>query len=423
VLAALRSVATLLLGAGILVLGNALIGITLPIRMDQAAYGRFTTSLVMSAYYGGLLAGCVFAPGLTARIGHVRAFAVFAACLCAATLLHALWFQASVWAVLRLVSGFCMAGLFNVIESWLSSRAGNETRGGVLSGYGVATLFAAGAGYFLINAYPVSGSEHLILAALVLSLSMLPVLTTRVAVPDLARTRPLPLGALYGLSPLGVVGAFGTGLMGGAFYGMGAVFGNDVGLTQFQISLILGLAIFGGLLLQWPIGRLSDRFDRRTILLAVLIVQALAGLAQFGLWTWLQAFGPVLALAFVFGGTQATLYPVSVAHAFDYVEKDRMVAASAGLLLAWAAGSCAGPLLASAGMETFGSAGLFLVLALASALLAGFTRYRMTRRAALPPEEQAAFVSLPVTAAAGGRLDPRVEPPGSVNVDPPRPPG
>jgi MFS family permease len=377
----------------------------------------------MSAYYGGLLAGCVFAPGLTARIGHVRAFAVFAACLCAATLLHALWFQASVWAVLRLVSGFCMAGLFNVIESWLSSRAGNETRGGVLSGYGVATLFAAGAGYFLINAYPVSGSEHLILAALVLSLSMLPVLTTRVAVPDLARTRPLPLGALYGLSPLGVVGAFGTGLMGGAFYGMGAVFGNDVGLTQFQISLILGLAIFGGLLLQWPIGRLSDRFDRRTILLAVLIVQALAGLAQFGLWTWLQAFGPVLALAFVFGGTQATLYPVSVAHAFDYVEKDRMVAASAGLLLAWAAGSCVGPLLASAGMETFGSAGLFLVLALASALLAGFTRYRMTRRAALPPEEQAAFVSLPVTAAAGGRLDPRVEPPGSVNVDPPRPPG
>lgn len=421
-ISAIRSVASLLLGAGILILGNALIGITLPIRMDQADYGRFTSGLVMSAYYLGLLIGCLLAPGLTARIGHVRAFAVYAACLCAATLLHALWFEPLPWAVLRIVSGFCMAALFNVIESWLSSRATNETRGGVLAGYGIFAWLAAGIGYFLVNSFPVTSAEHLVLAALLLSLSMVPVVLTRVAVPDMAQAQPLALGELYALSPLGVIGACAGGLMGGAFYGMGAVFGNDAGLSQFEISLVLGLAIFGSLLLQWPLGRLSDRFDRRTILLGVLAAQAIVCVAAFATWTLLQSFGTLIALVFLFGGMQSTLYPVSVAHAFDYVHRDRMVAASAGLLLAWAAGACLGPLLASIAMEMFGSSALFLFLAALAALLAGFTRYRMTRRPALPPEEQAAFVPLPATSAAGGQLDPRVEPPGSVNVDPPRQP-
>jgi MFS family permease len=209
--------------------------------------------------------------------------------------------------------------------------------------------------------------------------------------------------------------------MGGAFFGMGPYFGSDAGLTQLQISMLLGLAIFGGLLLQWPLGRLSDRYDRRTILLMVLAAQAVVCLLAFGSWTTLQSFEPLIALIFLFGGTQATLYPVSVAHAFDYVDKDRMVSASAGLLLAWAAGACLGPLLASIAMEMFGSSALFLYLALLAAIMAAFTRYRMTRRPALPPEEQAMFVPLPATTGAGGQLDPRVEPPGSVNVDPPRP--
>jgi len=417
---AIRSVASLLLGAGILILGNALIGITLPIRMDQADYGRFTSGLIMSAYYLGLLVGCVFAPALTARIGHVRAFAVYAACLCAATLLHALWFAPLPWALFRGVSGFCMAALFNVIESWLSSRATNETRGGVLAAYGFFAWLAAGLGYLLVNSFPATGAEHLMLAALLLSLSMLPVVLTRVAIPDLAQAQPLPFGELYALTPLGVVGACGAGLMSGAFFGMGAVFGNDVGLSQFQVSLILVFAIFGGLLLQWPLGRLSDRFDRRTILLGVLLAQAALCLMVFAVWTTLQSYEALIALIFLFGGTQATLYPVSVAHAFDYVHRDRMISASAGLLLAWAAGACLGPLLASIAMETLGSPALFLFLAALAAILAAFTRYRMTRRAALPPEEQAAFVPLPATTAAASQLDPRVEPPGSVNVDPPR---
>ena len=417
---AIRSVASLLLGAGILILGNALIGITLPIRMEQADYGRFTSGLVMSAYYLGLLIGCFFAPALTARIGHLRAFATYTACLCAATLLHALWFEPLPWAVLRIASGFCMAALFNVIESWLSSRATNETRGGVLAGYGIFAWLAAGLGYFLVNSYPAAGIEHLILSAVLLSVSVVPVVLTRVAAPDTAQAQPLPLGELYALSPLGVVGACGAGLMGGAFFGMGPYFGSDAGLTQLQISMLLGLAIFGGMLLQWPLGRLSDRYDRRTILLVVLAAQAVVCLLAFGTWTTLQSFEPLIVLIFLFGGTQATLYPVSVAHAFDYVDKDRMVSASAGLLLAWAAGACLGPLLASIAMEMFGSSALFLYLAALAAVMAAFTRYRMTRRPALPPEEQAPFVPLPATTGAGGQLDPRVEPPGSVNVDPPR---
>ncbi len=413
---ALRSVASLLLGAGILILGNGLIGITLPIRMGIEGLPPEVSGLVMSAYYGGLVGGCIYGPRIIGRVGHIRAFAAFAAVISAATLLHALWFAALPWAVLRAVSGFCMAGLFATIESWLNVRSSNETRGQVLSLYMITAYFGSGLGQLLVNGWQVTGVELFCLAALLLSLSLVPVVLTHVSAPDLAQIRPLPFRELYAISPLGVAGAFGGGLISGGFYGMGAVFGQANGMSVLNVSLFMGVTVFGGLLLQWPIGRLSDRFDRRTVLFWVLSATAAVCFAEYLLaTTHAGLFWLLLGLTGLFGGFMATIYPISLAHAFDYVESDRTVAASAGMLLAWAIGATCGPLLASWFMGQLGPSALFLFLVVVAALLAGFVRYRMSQRPALPSEEQGPFVPLGQTApgqttVVAVQLDPRAEP-------------
>jgi len=410
VLAALRSVASLLLGAGILILGNSLLGILLPVRLGVEDVPPAITGLVMSAYYAGLVAGSLWGKTVITRVGHIRAFAAFAALLCAATLSHALWFDPAPWAALRFVSGFCMAALFATIESWLNERSGNEARGQVLSLYQWTAYLATGLGQLLVNLADVRALELYIVAALLLSLSLLPVVLTRVQGPDLSGIKPLSLKELYRISPLGVAGCFGAGIMSGAFFGMGPIYGQEIGLPVLQISLFMGAAILGGLILQWPIGRLSDRFDRRTILLLVLILTA----AAFGAMYFFSAVGVdsmifLLGMPVLFGGTMSTIYPIAVSHAFDYVSRDRMVAASSGLLLAWAVGSTIGPFATSLLMNWFGSPMLFLFLAVMTAMLAVFARYRMSRRAALPASEQATFVPLTPTGDVAGSLDPRQE--------------
>jgi len=204
---------------------------------------------------------------------------------------------------------------------------------------------------------------------------------------------------------------------------MGAVFGHAAGLSVFEVSLLMGAAMFGGLLLQWPIGRLSDKTDRRTVLFGMLIAETAVCLLQFGSWIAAGALAPLLVLAALFGGVQATIYPVSVAHAFDYVERHRMVAASSGLLLAWAVGATCGPLVASWVMGALGNASLFLYLAAVAAGLAAFTRYRMGQRVGRPPQEQSVFVPLPTTTAVSGQLDPRLESPPESQAGEILPPG
>lgn len=415
----LRSVASLLLGAGILILGNGLVGITLPIRMGVEGLPAETAGLVMSAYFGGLVLGARYGQAVIGRVGHIRAFAAFAAIVSAATLLHALWFAPLPWAALRGLSGFCMAGLFATIESWLNVRSSNETRGRILSLYMVTAYLASGSGQFLVNAWGVEGIELFALAAIMLSLSLVPVVVTRITGPDIGGIKPLSFRALYAISPLGVAGSLGAGLLSGAFYGMGAIFAQGAGMSIFEVSLFMGLTIFGGLALQWPIGRLSDRFDRRTVLLWMLLATAAVCLAEFGWAAMMGDLLPLFVLTTLFGGAMSTIYPVAVAHAFDYVERERMVAASSGLLLAWAIGATLGPLLASVAMGSLGPAALFLFLAVVAGLLAAFARYRMAKRAARPAAEQAAFVPLPATTAVAGTLDPRTAP--EEEVMPPEP--
>ncbi len=406
----LASVFSLLLGAGILVIGNSLLGIVLPVRLSIEHVPEFQSGLVMSAYYLGFVIGSARIQALIRRAGHIRAFAAVAAILTAAAMVHALIFDIWVWAGLRVVAGFCMAGLYAIIESWLNVKSSNENRGQVLSIY-VVTIYAASfAGQFLVNIGTVQGTELYCVVGLAVVLSLVPVVLTRVAGPEIDKIKAMSLMALYRASPLGAVVTCGAGLLSGAFYALGAIYANALGLSVFHVSLFMGAPIFGGLALQYPIGRLSDRYDRRTVLLGVLAGTLISSVAVILIAMKQGPFTGTLAAVFVFGGCLAAIYPIAVSQVYDYIDRAEMVAASGGLLLIWSIGAVAGPLIASALMEHFGSGAFFSYLTVISLALLAFTRYRMVRRLARPADQQTGFVAMQTTSAIAGALDPRTDP-------------
>lgn len=407
---AVRSVFSLLLGAGLLALGVGLIGMLLPLRMGIEAVPPQIAGYVMSAYYAGFVIGSLTGQRIIQRVGHIRAFAAFAAILTAALMFHALIFDVFVWGFMRALVGVCMAGLYAVIESWLNVRSSNELRGQVLSLYTLTIYVFSGLGQLSVNLDEVGSVRLFCLGALLTSLSLVPVVLTRVAGPELGHIKPMSLKELLRASPLGTVATAGAGVMSGSLYGLGAVYGTEIGLTVLENSIFMGAPIIGGFLLQWPIGRLSDRFDRRTVLFGVLIsAVAAAGLITF-FSVGQSGFLLLSAANLLLGGFLATIYPTAVAHAFDYLDRSQMVGANSGMLLAWAVGATAGPLVASSVMGLLGTSGLFFFIAGTAVALAIYTRWRMLRRAAKPADEQSKFVPVPSTSAIAGALDPRADP-------------
>jgi len=406
----LASVFSLLLGAGILVVGNSLLGIVLPVRMGIEHVPEFQSGLVMSAYYLGFVIGSSQIQLLIRRAGHIRAFAALAAVLTAAAMVHALIFDVWVWGAMRVVAGFCLAGLYAIIESWLNVKSSNENRGQVLSIYVVTIYTASFGGQFLVNIGSVEGTELYCIVGLAVALSLVPVVLTRVAGPDIDKIKKMSLMALYRASPLGAVVTCGAGLLSGAFYALGAIYANELGLSVFHVSLFMGAPIFGGLVLQYPIGRLSDHYDRRTVLLGVLSGALIAAVAVILIAMKQGPFTGTLAAVFVFGGCLAAIYPIAVSQVYDYIDRSEMVAASGGLLLIWSIGAVAGPLIASALMGQFGPGVFFIYLTTVALALVIFTRYRMVRRIARPADQQTGFVAMQTTSAIANALDPRTEP-------------
>jgi len=406
----LSTVLSLLVGAGFLILGNGLIAILMPIRLSAEHISSETTGFIMSAYYAGFILGSRYGQVVIQRVGHIRAFAAFAALITATVMGCALIFNPALWGVLRALMGFCMAALFATIESWLNVRSSNENRGQVLSMYMVTSYLASCLGQFLLNVQDTHGVALFCLGALLTSLSLIPVVMTRVAGPEIGKIQPLKLKSLYIASPLGVVATCGAGLLSGGFYALGVIYAKQIGLTDLEASFFMGVPVFGGLVLQWPIGRLSDRFDRRTVLLAILMGTVVTSLILSVLSVSAAALTPLLVVSAILGGCLATIYPISVAHTFDYIDRTEMISANSSLLLVWAIGATVGPLTASFVMGQVGPNGLFFYLTVVAALIAAFTRYRMSRRQALPAGKQSSFVPVTSTSAIAGALDPRTDP-------------
>ncbi len=403
----LSSVAALLLGIGTLLLGIGLLGTLLSLRTQIEGFPTEVTGLVMSAYFAGLVVGSLYCRHVVHRVGHIRAFAAFASIVSATSLAHAFVVTPLIWGVLRALSGFCVAGLYLVTESWLNARASNQTRGRILSFYMITCYLALGVGQFLLILADPSGFELFAVVSILFSLALVPVALTKAVAPALDQPSFLRFRELYALSPMGVAGCLASGLITGAVYGMGPVFASGIGLSVSGVAALMGGMVLGGLVMSWPVGLLSDRFDRRTVIAATSLAAFFAALAIIAAAG--RSSSGLIVLAGLFGGLSFPLYSLSVAHANDYIEPQDLVQASSGLLLAYGAGASLGPVAAAAVMGSLGPAGLFVFMAAVAGSLAAFAVFRMRRREPVPSDQQGPHVPLPRTALAAIQLDPRGE--------------
>jgi MFS family permease len=389
----LRYTWALLLGIALLMLGHGLQGTLLGVRANLAGFSTAVTGLVMSGYYLGMLIGAFRAPVLVARVGHVRVFAALLSLASAAVLFHALFVEPVAWFLMRLLTGYCFAGAFIVAESWLNGAASNATRGRILSLYMVVQLGGLAAGQFLLNLADPGGFALFVLVSVLISVAAVPMLLTASAAPVVASPRDFGLLDLYRLSPLGVVGIVGVGMGQGGLFGMGSVFAAELGLSLPSISTFMAAIVAGGVVFQVPLGRLSDRVDRRWVITIVALLTSFAAL-PFALRTgWSPA--ALFAGFFVIGGLTLPLYALCVAHTNDFLSPEQMVGASGALILGYGVGASAGPTVAAAVMQGVGPTGLALFILVVHAGVGLFALFRMTRRAPAPVEERGAFVPLP----------------------------
>jgi len=384
--AALASSWAILLGFGILMLGDGLQGTLLAVRADLEGFSATLTGLIMSTFYLGFLLGSIMTPRLTIKVGHIRVFAAFAALSSAAILIHALFVTVPVWIAMRLVSGFCFAGLYIVAESWLNDSATNETRGKLLSIYMVVTYIGVGAGQLLLNLADPVAYPLFILTSVLISIAVVPLLLSAGSPPTFQDSVRISLLQLYRLTPLGIVGMFAVGMVTATFFALGPVYAQRMGLGIKDISYFMAAAVVGTVLLQGPIGALSDRFDRRMILTLLTVLTALAALlcipaAQH------STNALFLAIA-LFGGLAFPLYSVCIAYTNDHLNPNQMIAASGALVLVGGLGAITGPVLFASIMDRFGIQALFWSIAWVHGLTGLFAIYRMVRSEPVPLDKQ-----------------------------------
>ncbi len=384
--AAIRSCWALLFGLGLMMLGNGLQGSLLGLRASLEGFSNTTTGLVMTGYFLGFMFGSTLVPKLLGNVGHVRVFAALISIASASVLLHPVFVAPIPWMAMRLLTGFSYAGLYVVAESWLNDIATNQTRGQLLSVYMVIVLGGLSFGQLLLNVADPKGFELFVLISVLVSMAMVPILLSAGRAPDFNAPDSFSLFKLYQVSPLGLVGMFATGMTQGTVFGMGAVYGYRNGFSVKEISILLTGITLGAIIFQWPIGRLSDRFDRRRIIVATSVLSAVV-IFMASLWSH-QASPLFIGLMFLYGGISMPLYSLLIAHTNDFLQPRQMVAASASLVLASGLGASLGPITSAALMDTLGPVGFLIFLALIHALVTVFGLYRMLQREAMPLEEQ-----------------------------------
>lgn len=395
-------------GLTLLLVGVGLVGTLLGVRATLASFSNVETGLIMAGYYGGYIAGTLLAPRIIGHVGHIRSFAAFATLASAISLAFGLLVHPWVWLALRIAYGLCILGLYMVVESWINEQSTGPIRGRLFSLYMMSTLIALGTGQFLLLVADSAELTLFAIAAMLASLGVIPVAVTRVTEPRIEMPVPIKLSHLFHISPLGAAGALAAGVVSGAFWGMAPVFAQRMQLPEGQIVWLMGAVIFGGALLQWPIGHLSDRLDRRKVLVVGSL--ATAAIASIAAFMAIEGRAELVLAAFIYGGFMFSLYGISVAHTNDHLPTGHVLEATRGLLLVFGLGALCGPLLAGQAMEIAGPVGLPIVSAATTAILALFGLYRMARRPAPAVEQQTAFVPLVRTSPVALEMHPHADP-------------
>jgi MFS family permease len=381
----------LLLGMGVLMLGAGLQSTLLGLRATLEGFPTPVTGIIMSCYYVGYLLGTSAAPRMMRQIGHIRVFAALAAVASAIILVQAIFVQSAVWSVTRLMSGVCFAGIYVVAESWLNDRASHTNRGRLLAVYMLVLYVGLGAAQFLIIVASPSTATPFMLVSLLISLSMVPIAVSAQQLPQPALPRKVSYAELYRNSPLGVVGVSASGMISAIIFSMGPVYARLRGLGSSGIATFMAVSILAAVLTQYPVGRLSDRTDRRTVIAGVCTVATIVAGS-------IVAFGNMphalfLLLSAIFSGFALTLYSLSVSHVNDKLEPAQMVDASSALLRLNGCAAAVGPVLAGSLIHAFGPPAYFTTLATLTGALTVYDLWRKSRRSPVPPEQKGPFIN------------------------------
>ena len=380
----------LLLGMGVLMLGAGLQSTLLGLRATLDGFPTLVTGIVMSCYYVGYVLGTVIAPPLLRQLGHIRVFAALAAVASVAILIQGCFVNPWAWGAMRLLSGLCFAGIYVVAESWLNDRASRANRGRLFAMYMLILYVGLGAAQFLLILSDPRTPTPFMLVSVLISLAMVPIVVSAQQVPNHALPRKVRLWELYRNSPLGVVAVTVSGLISAIIFSMGPVYARLSGLETNSVATFMAVSILAAVVTQYPVGRLSDRMDRRTVIAGVCTLAMLvaAGIVAFPEMPHIV----FLALAALFSGFALTLYSLSVSHVNDKLEPAQMVASSSTLLLLNGGAAAAGPMLAGSLMTAFGPRAYFATLAALSGTLAIYDMWRKSRRRPVPPSQKGPFI-------------------------------
>ena len=378
----------LLLGMFLLMLGNGTQGTLLSVRGALEGFGPTTMSYIMTAYYVGFLIGSKLAPQLIRRVGHVRVFAALASLVSAAFIGYAMAPDPYIWALLRLIVGFGFSGVYVVAESWLNDAATNETRGQALSAYMIIQMLGLVLAQFLILMADPSGFVLFAVISILVSVSFAPILLSVSPAPAFHASPPMTLKRLFKTSPLGSVGAFILGGVLSVLFGMTAVFATENGLATTEISLLVGVSYLGAVIMQYPIGWMSDRMDRR---LLIIIITGFSAVAMAAALPFAGSFYTLLALGFLIGSTGSPLYSLLIAHTNDYLEPEDMANASGALVFLNGVGAAGTPVIVGIAMTRYGAFSYYYALILLMGSIAAYGAYRMTRREAIPIEDTMSY--------------------------------
>jgi MFS family permease len=385
----------LLLGLMMLMLGNGMQGSLLGIRGAIENFSTEQLSVVMSCYFVGFLFGSRMAPGMIRRVGHVRVFAALGSMISAVLILYAAAPHWIVWALLRVVIGFSFSGVYITAESWLNNASTNETRGQAMSLYLMVQMIGIIASQLLLNVADPAGWMLFVIPSVLVSLAFTPILLAAAPAPSFENTRPMSFRALFNTSPLGCVGIF---LLGGIFsaqFGMASVWAIEAGLNVQELSIFVAVIYTGGLVLQYPIGWLSDRMDRRRLIL----MSSAFGMAVTALPFFMPTpFWLLLVVAFFMGGVSNPLYSLILAYVNDYLSQSDMASASAGLIFINGLGAIGGPVVVGWMMSSFGPDAFYLYMSVIFGVLLLYGVYRTTRRRTTP-DASGAFTALTPTAS------------------------
>ena len=381
----------LLLGMGLLMVGNGMQSTLLGVRGQIENFGTFEMSVVISAYFIGFLGGSRMAPNLIRRVGHVRVFAALASLISAVMILYPTLVNPWVWVLGRILIGFCFSAVFVTAESWLNDAASNENRGQALSIYMIVqTAGIVLAQGLMVTADP-SGYVLFVIPSILVSIAITPILLSISPTPAFETTKAMSLRELMGFSPLGCVGMF---LLGGVFsaqFGMASVYGSEAGLSVGEISTFVATIFIGGMITQYPIGWLSDRMDRRTLIVLTAAVGAVG--ASIGVMSN-GDFTLILVAAFLMGSTSNPLYSLLLAYTNDFLEHEDMAAGSGGMIFLNGLGAVSGPLITGWMMGVFGPSGFYMLIGVLFSMLAIYAVYRATQRPAIPVDETGSFVAM-----------------------------